>query len=549
MRLSSARGPEHPAVDEDIPRSLPVIRVDHLFVITCIVIGASLRLYYYVSNPSMSVDEASLALNVMHRSYSNLLGRLDFNQAAPAGFLLLQKLVVDGFGATPYAFRLVPLLAGIASMLLIYPVAARIAGVKVAMLALALVAFSEPLISYASTNKQYSLDVAVALGLYMFALVLPPRIGTREAVLLGLSGAISVWLSHPAAFVLAAIGTVLIIESAASRNWSYVMNLAVVGTVWIASFLAAYAVTRSSIEQVQNSIAGGSPSLISASDGQPSLAQKYGGVVRNLLGVPTFGHGLRSAIAVVGILLGLVGIIVLLRARTRSAALLVLPAGIAVIASILHLYPYYPRTFLFLIPGLVVLVSVGACFLIVPERSRLLAFGSTVGITILFGATLYAAIDRIQSTTIGEPARALEFLAQKARPGDSLYVSLSAQYDFRYYLECGCFAKSGTVAKAKSLWPIRPTSGHAQFAPALRSAPPQLIAGIATGKAAADYRSDFRPLRGRKRVWILLIDASPQDQQGLEALLNEAGIRRDSFPRAGNPGAASVSLFDLRGLR
>ena len=54
-----------------------------------IVVGTGLRVAYYICNPSLSLDESFIALNVLARSHLDLFGTLDFNQGAPSGFLQL----------------------------------------------------------------------------------------------------------------------------------------------------------------------------------------------------------------------------------------------------------------------------------------------------------------------------------------------------------------------------------------------------------------------------------------------------------------------------
>ena len=61
-------------------------------------------------------DEAMIALNIERRSYAELFGTLDFNQAAPLGFLWLEKAAVQLLGPSELALRLWPLLAGIAAL-------------------------------------------------------------------------------------------------------------------------------------------------------------------------------------------------------------------------------------------------------------------------------------------------------------------------------------------------------------------------------------------------------------------------------------------------
>src|SRR5918996_4581189 len=91
MRTSSR--PEGSQADVSAYRTAPgseaIARSAKLVVPSLIALALALRLTYYLLNPSLSNDEAQLALNIMHRSYGDLFERLDFNQAAPPGFLLL----------------------------------------------------------------------------------------------------------------------------------------------------------------------------------------------------------------------------------------------------------------------------------------------------------------------------------------------------------------------------------------------------------------------------------------------------------------------------
>ena len=80
--------------------------------------GAMLRLTQYLSNRSLWLDESSLALNIVNRSFSQLLKPLDYGQGAPLGFLILERLAVHVFGTHEYALRLFPFLCGIISLLL-----------------------------------------------------------------------------------------------------------------------------------------------------------------------------------------------------------------------------------------------------------------------------------------------------------------------------------------------------------------------------------------------------------------------------------------------
>jgi len=57
-----------------------------------IVLGVALRLAQYLHNESLRLDESFLALNLQSRGLGDLFGQLDYNQAAPPGYLFLEGL-------------------------------------------------------------------------------------------------------------------------------------------------------------------------------------------------------------------------------------------------------------------------------------------------------------------------------------------------------------------------------------------------------------------------------------------------------------------------
>jgi len=132
--------------------------------------GILLRLTQYLSNSSLWLDESRLALNIVNRSFSQLLQPLDYGQGAPLGFLILEKAAVRLLGSSEYALRFLPLLCGVVSLLLFYRLAAQSISPKAVPIALGLFALSGPLIYYSSEVKQYSSDVAAAVLLLCAAI-------------------------------------------------------------------------------------------------------------------------------------------------------------------------------------------------------------------------------------------------------------------------------------------------------------------------------------------------------------------------------------------
>jgi hypothetical protein len=506
-----------------------------------------LRLAYYLIDPTLSTDEAQLALNLKHHSYSDFLEPLDFNQAAPIGFLFVQKFVMGTVGDSEYALRLFPLLSALAAALIFYPVASRFVGRTAARFALALFVVSELLLVYAATTKQYSSDVAVTVALYGMVLYAASTLRRRQIIVLALAGAIAVWFSHPAIFIAAGISSVLILESLLGQRWRHLLKLVLISAVWLVSFATFYLITQSSYTHLQQSFVGDAAVVGTTGtwDGE-SRAKVYGGTARALFGVPHLTFGLRNSLSLIAILLCVVGVIALLRTRRTGALLLISPAPFVLLASAIGKYPLFPRTLLFLVPALLMCLAYGVQFLTqhAPRRSIKGAAGIGFGAVLIAAAVPAANHLRLQDGA--ELKQVMRHVANNQRPGDSLYVYEAAQYDVRYYLECGCFAGRSTVRRGRALWPLRPAPGGLdQSAPAMRSVPPQLVVGSSNSDVKDEYRSDFAHLLGRPRVWILIAAAPPESRRALISFLDDVGTRKRSFHSKDDIAAAE--LYDLSG--
>lgn len=195
-----------------------------------------MRLVQYFSNRSLWLDEAMLALNVLHRPYSEFLKPLDLNQAAPFGFLLVEKAAVDLLGNSELTLRLPALLYGLGSLVLFFYFARHFLRSWELLVAVFLFAFSYRHIYYSSEVKQYGLDVTVVLAMSLIAV----RVNSRspnlaEWLYFGVAGAISLWFSYPAVFVLAAAGSVLSWKALLNRNWRAKALMCVPVGLWLAS--------------------------------------------------------------------------------------------------------------------------------------------------------------------------------------------------------------------------------------------------------------------------------------------------------------------------
>jgi hypothetical protein len=138
-------------------------------IVAIIGMGLILRTAKYLPAWSMRGDELAVALNLINRSAIDLITRpLDGDQAAPIGFLLVEKLLLVLFGKSEYILRLPAFVAGCASLILLQKLLSKTVGKYGNLFAMAASAFSWYLIYYSSELKQYSSDVLVCIILLLF---------------------------------------------------------------------------------------------------------------------------------------------------------------------------------------------------------------------------------------------------------------------------------------------------------------------------------------------------------------------------------------------
>jgi hypothetical protein len=470
------------------------------FIVAVILLGVLGRVGAFVRNPSLWIDEAMLALNVVHRTPSQLLQPLDLNQGAPVGFLLVSKFVVANFGSSEYALRAVPLLASLVGLGVFVLFAYRVLPLAAARLAIVLYSLSPYLIGYAAEFKQYGLDATICLSLAAIA-------RSERKVALALAGALAVWFSHPAAFVLASIGCVMLAEVARTRKFSPLLILA----AWLVSFALCYLLILRKLginEYLLNYWAGAFLPMPPVKPGDVAwivhhvfqLFEKPGGFAGEL------GLGGFACVCY------LVGVLTWAKHDWRLVALLVLPMFFALVASGLRRYPFAGRLMLFAVPLMIPLVAVGA----ITMADRLRDLGRTawwlIVVTVCLGSLSECNTLRKMPLHAEETRELIGELAAKWQPGDRVYVYYGAVPAFAYY--------------------------HLRY-PLPREA---VTFGVENrGKDTRQFQKELETLRGHSRVWVLLAHRQPTDEAAIRAYLDSLGSGTTMNQR----NDAVLLLYDL----
>lgn len=163
--------------------------------------GIALRLWQYALNHVIWYDEAVLLANILGKNYGELLGPLGKAVAAPPFYLWMLKSVHLIFGDQPFVWRLLPLIAGVATLFATVPLARAVLTPQGAAFAVGLVAVSDAHIRLCVTVKPYTLD-ALVTTLLLYGLV---RTGgwplTRRLYALAAVAPFVLCTSYPSAFV------------------------------------------------------------------------------------------------------------------------------------------------------------------------------------------------------------------------------------------------------------------------------------------------------------------------------------------------------------
>jgi hypothetical protein len=444
---------------------------EQIAIVFLLALGVVLRLRQYLTDRSLWVDEAMLALNIVNRSFAELFKPLDYNQGAPIGFLLVEKSLNTILERDELVLRLFPLLVGLCSLWLFYLLLKRTVHGAGLLTALALFALNPRLVYYSSEVKQYIVDTAATVSLLLIAMPLfeaVPR--KRQFAWLTLAGSIALWFSHPALFVLAGIGLALVIVYLKRRDVSSLRLTVGMGLLWVLNIALLYLLILKDLSQSAYMRAYWQAAFVP----MPPWSDP-GWFLRNLNENIGIQFGIPYAVLFVFFLM-LAGWAVLSLQNRECALVFACIVLVTVIASALQLYPVFERMILFLVPlGLLLL---GKAVEGLQRSLHSYSVPGTLSSLLLAGFLVYGPLvtsfQLFVTPKYFEHIRpSMEYLHDYSKPGDTIYVYYNAAPAFQFYApKYGLALENITIG-----------TDH--------SADPEA------------YHAELDQLDGRKRVWLL----------------------------------------------
>ncbi|MGK7906314.1 MAG: hypothetical protein AB4040_03685 [Synechococcus sp.] len=525
------------------------------FAVIIIFLGSAVRVIQYCFNRSLWADESVLALNIIHRSYRELLQPLDYDQGAPFGFLMLEKFATQVLGANEYALRLFPLIGGITTLVIFYYIARQYLTNDVILMALVLVGFSDSFVYFSTEVKQYSTDVTIALLCFWIAKQLQYRFSTSNRIILLVAGFSLVWFSHPAIFVLVGVTCSLIVtdwnqtrplftsKSRINSVWISLKNLLgvvqrqmltrqnfIIYASWLVSFLLFYLLSvlnLSSNETLQNSwqSKGAYPDSYNPIDILLWLVERVGLFFYTPLGYANPGNeviGYGVAIALLRLFAFIMGSFSFAKRKSGELLILLSPILITLFAAFLRKYPFEGRLVFFLSPFIMILIAEGMYRLCKIHNLPLKGIGFVVSILIL-SQPLQNTLPLFHRPFHREEIKpVLEYVKQHQEPEDILYVYQRGIRQFEFYAKTYGYEAGDYSLGVDDLDEVDGRS--------------------VSEEERVRYYKDLDRLRGNPRVWVLFSHAWIDEENDLVTnYLNCMGEQIDSFREVG----AFVYLYDL----
>ena len=262
--------------------------------------------------------------------------------------------------APEHSLRLYALLTAIASVPLFWLLASRVLSVGRSSLAVFLRGQQVP-VGYSSEVKQYEGDATVAVFLLLISMLVYSRKRSVGMLLLyAVIGALGIWFSQPAVFILTGIGLYWSVQTLIGRRIKEFVSVLPVFLFWAANFVAYYVFVGSKYVCNDNYLKYFAKSFMPWPPASYSDLCWFPNILITAVEVP---GGFRPQVAVVICFLLVAGFGVLYHRQRHAFFFLLSFVPLALLASGLRLFPLQHRIILFTVPILILGVAEGTTFL------------------------------------------------------------------------------------------------------------------------------------------------------------------------------------------
>lgn len=396
--------------------------VFNLVLFFVVLLGIFLRFKGFVSNPSLWHDECALGWNIKFADYKDYFSILEFGQMAPPFFMVLTKFLTKIFGVSDLILRVVPFLAGCASLVLFAPLCKKVLTSNLSIfIALILFALNQQLINYSYEFKPYGIDVFFTIAcLLFFASFDIQKYSKNKILFAGILISIIPWFSFICAILIAA-GFLNVFIKNIKSDWDKKLLLIAPMIVSALFYFWIY---------LANNYVGN------------NLVNYWHGCFLTL----DFWHNLKLFVDVLtsfffpfkyilfAFILLIWGTILLYKDKREFSNILIMSFVFLIGASFFKIYPIFYRLILFMLP--IVLLWVCKPLDIVSSKNKI---GSILILFLTF-VLLFSqisgavAFSKMKSYARNEyPRESMEFMAKELKPDDIIFINEASEIEFKYY--------------------------------------------------------------------------------------------------------------------
>ncbi|GGK56564.1 glycosyltransferase family 39 protein [Rufibacter glacialis] len=421
-----------------------------LYMVFIIMAGILLRLFHYLDNRSLWLDELYLGISLIKMDFWELATQpLAYEQKAPLGYLWTVKFCVLLFGKGEMALRLFSLLSGIATLFVFVPVARYFLKPWAALVALALLALATPVVYHSVEAKQYATELLASVLALFFYLRYHRQTEIGPLLKWGVAGAVLLWFSYSVIFVLASLAITVSLDKILKRKWGRLFRYGWAFVPWLLSFGVIYGLflgkTKDSawlIHFFQHYYDAFLPLLPTSLNDLKWFPAKALSLLKNPMGQNAlhlhwpYAYVLEH-LRVVPFLLMVGGALLLAKKNRERFLVLVMPVLLVLFASGLKLYPFHERFLLFLFPMFTLLTCYGAQALnsFWGKRQKMPLVLGCLLLTPAVWNTVWEVYNPRLFTRKEASREALLFIQKNYQRGDVVYVYWNMRQAYAYYQE------------------------------------------------------------------------------------------------------------------
>ena len=420
----------------------------------CILVsGVVFRIYIYLQNRNLIIDESNIAHNIYERGFKELATPLSYEQYAPPIYLWITKLSAIVFGFSEQALRLYPLLCGIGALYLMYRVLKEFTHETTIWYPLSLFAFAPIFIRYSSELKQYMPDVFISLFLIFAAIKINQfsKSKVRFILLWVLMGTVAIWASMPSVFILAGVGFYYFSQAVYTKEYKRLLPLFIIGGVWLIQF-GIYYYTILSAQANSGYLQGYHQQWFLYATPSKMHEWQHNYDLFNLLMFQFEGdnpeiqyiHTMN-----LGLIIG--GTLILITRAGAKAFLVLTPVIAMLIAAALNQYSLIPRVALFSIPLLI--ITIGYAF------GQMAVFKSALLKILFIGIGIFCGYNNLvyslnkNEFKYEEITAAMDFLQKNNVEGRGISVFSHSVPAFKYYTQIHPDSNKWDTIKNADLYP------------------------------------------------------------------------------------------------